>query len=112
MYIYTKNVMSERLVNILIFDKMAASEKKKFFVKKITLQRGLKIEIGIIKNLISAIIVCKIYLRRSGENFKSSCFSEIFLIDSESRFMIKAVFRDKSVKSFKLGSTLRVCELR
>lgn len=83
MYIYTKKVMSERLVNILIFDQMAASEKKKLiFVKKITLQRGLKIEIGIIKNLISAIIVCKIYLRRSGENFRSSCFAEIFLIDS------------------------------
>lgn len=81
MYIYTKKVMSERLVNILIFDQMAASEKKKLiFVKKITLQ--CKIEIGIIKNLISAIIVCKIYLRRSGENFRSSCFAEIFLIDS------------------------------
>lgn len=32
MYIYTKKVMSERLVNILIFDQMAASEKKNNFL--------------------------------------------------------------------------------
>lgn len=56
--------MIETRVKTLLFDKMAASQKNSFFVKKFTLQSGLKL-----RNVI--LFFRLLSEKRSCENFKS-----------------------------------------